>query len=503
MISTTSGSLKNVEAMVTYFEKKREHTVETASSRKRRSIEAIMSLNRRPWEHFPRRKSSASTDRSRRSSTSTRSNSTTYDPAEEYISKQGYAASERSTTSTVVSEGRRPSENPDYDWEHDSIGDLKASLKKIDLSATTNGSTPKGSDATKELHVVVPLGLDESKSFSNGTPGVHEIDFVDPSAPRTAEIEPVSEAVKEKSLAPTEPVEQVEATNSETQRSVIDKDELAKKSVVPESKVSETAHSSQQFVEARIPPRMSSAAAAAKATQLKLRVKTSTHSEKDRKSNDATSPGSPPNTPPPNSKSRPKLALDLPGIPESEAETLVRNRRPSLSMVQRLPAQRQQQAAHVNKSSSRPPPVSLSRFPVRSISAPLPGQEQIAPPKEMMELVNRRQIKFNDIRDEKLRRLSSINGGSRQASLMGRRHASAPVSEEAAAESPSSSSSPRKRQRRRSGPVRLSFMQRLSISHRFSVSQRRQSVSQAIKGYVRLPRRRPSWLMMRTRSKER
>lgn len=505
--STAPGSPRKVKDMVTYFEKQRDHPVKTTSSRKRRSMAAMMNLTRRPWEHFPRRKSSASTDRRRISSTSTstRSNSTTYDPAEEYLSEPGYAASERSGTSTVVSDSRRRSENPDYDWEHDSIADLKASLKKLDLSPTTNGSPPKEGETANEIHVVDPSGVEESKFLINGTPGVHEIDFVDPSAPRTAEIQLRPEPTSDKIPALNDPApDHAEASNSENPQPGIDEDELAAKSSVVESKASEAADSSQQFVEAKIPPRASSATGPGKAGL--LRVKTS-HSENDRKQIDSKSPNSPkspksPNTPSPKSKTRPKLAVDLPGIPESEAETMGRHhRRPSLSMIQPLPSQRQ--AVHVNRSSR--PPVSMNRYPVRSISAPLPGQEQIyGPPTEMMQLVNQRQVKFNDIREEKLRRLSNISsaaGTSRPGSRMGRRHASAPVSDAGAARAAAST---RKRQRRRSGPVRPSFVQRMSFSvHRFSISQRRQSVSAAIKEYIRSPRRRPSWLMVRTRSKTR
>lgn len=486
MISTVSGTPRNVKDMVTYFEKRRDHPVHTAPRRRKISMAAMMSLTRRPWEHFPRRKSSASTDPRRRSSTSTRSNSTSYDLAEEYISEPGYAASERSGTSTVVSEDRRRSANPDYDWEHDSIADLKASLNSIDLSSTANGSLLKGTEATSELHKVDSAGL-EDKSARNGVPGVHEIDFVDPSAPRTprtASDESRPDPAKENSFIPNEQVEHVSASHSAALRDGIAESELATKSAAVESKASETADSSQQFIEAKIPIRKSSAKAPGKAGQ--LRVKTG-QPDKDRKGIDATSPKSPnsPNSPSPKTKSRPKLALDLPGIPESEGETLGRHlhhRRPSLSMIQPLPSQRQ--AMHVNKGSR--PPVSLKRYPVRSISAPLPGQPP-ASPREMMELVNQRHVKFTNIREEKLRRLSSITntpGASRPGSQMGRRHASAPVSDAAA----------RKRQRRRSGPVPPSLGKRLSFS------QRRQSFAQAIKEYVRSPRRRPSWFMKRTRS---
>ena len=478
MNSTPPGTPRKVKDMVTYFEKRRDRPVETAPSRRRRSMAAMMSLTRRPWEHFPRRKSSASTDTRRRSSTSTTSDSTTSDLAEEYISEPGYADSERSATSTVISEARTWSENPDYDWEHDSIADLKASLNKLDLSPTTDGSLFKGGDDLRELHVV-DSSCFESRGSSNGVPGVHEIDFVDPSAPRTAE---------EKSPTPNEPAEPAEASNSETSRVGIYEEELAAQSAAVESKASDAADSSQQFFEVKIPPRKSSASASAMAHQ--LRVKTA-HHDKDRQCTDATSPNSP-TTPSPKPKSRPKLALDLPGIPESEAETLGRNRRPSLSMIQTLPSERQ--ATHVNKSSR--PPVSLNRYPARSISAPPPDQGHTGPPKVMMDLVNQRQVKFTNIREEKLRRLSSLNntpGASRPGSQMGRRHASAPVSETA----------PRKRQRRRSGPARPSFVQRLSLSHRFSISQRGQLVSQAIKEYIRSPRQRPSWLKIRTRSKTR
>ncbi|POS71929.1 hypothetical protein DHEL01_v209672 [Diaporthe helianthi] len=497
--------------MVTYFEKQRDRTVKTPHNRRRISMPAMMSFTRRPWEHLPRRKSSCSTDHSRRSSTSTRSNSTACDLTEECTSETSHATSERSGTSTVVSDGRRRSVNPDYDWEHDSIADLKAGLKKLDLSPKTTDSLLKGDDAANVVHVVDPSAIEENKPFSNGMPGVHEIDFVDRSAPRprTAEHEPRAQPAKVKSLIRNEIVEHAEASTSTISKASTDEGETVTESAVAESKASEATDSSNQFSEAKIPARTSSSSASRKAGHLS--VKTSL-GEKGRKSIDSTSPSSPsspsspksPTNPSPKSKSRPKLAVDLPGIPESDAETQGRHRRPSLSMIQQPPPSRHQATLHhLNRPSSSRPPVSMHRCSVRSISAPLPGQEQhpLGPPREMMQLVSQRQGKFNDMREERLRRLSNISnaaGASRPGSLMGRRHASAPVSDAAAA-----ASSPRKRLRRLSGPVRPSFVQRMSFSRRRrgSTGQPRQTMSQAVKGFIRSPRKRPSWLMLRTGSR--
>ncbi|KAK7715610.1 hypothetical protein SLS63_011366 [Diaporthe eres] len=448
MIQAASRTPNKVKDMVSYYEKKGDQTLRTTSNRRRLSMTAMMNFTRRPWEHFPRRKSSSSTNPRRRSSTSTGSVSTTYEPAEENLADSFYAASERSGTSTVISEDRRRSANPDYDWEHDGepddIADLKASLHKIGLY---------GSDTTNELHKVDSAGV-EDKSVGSAPPGVHEIDFVEVSAAQTAEDETGSKSTKEKILNHHELVTEVKFSHSETLKDEVDEGESATKSPALDSKASNNSDSPQQLPCPKVPTRKSSASGPSKIVQ--LRIKTS-HYDKDGKSVDATSPSSPS----PKSKARPKLALDLPGIPESEAETLGRQRRPQLSIIRQLPAQ--PQAVHVNRSSR--PPVSMKRYPVRSISAPLPGQQQPpASPTQMMDLVNQRQVKFTNIREEKLGRLGSTNTARGSQGLMGRRHASAPVSKTAA--------------RRRSGMLPPG---RPSLAQRFSLSRRKQSFSQAIR----------------------
>lgn len=434
---------------------------------------AMMNFTRRPWEHFPRRKSSASTNPRRRSSTSTGSVSTTYEPAEEQLGESFYAASERSATSTVISEDRRRSANPDYDWEHDGehddIADLKAKLHNISLWSPPVDSQLEGGDTTNELHKVDSAGV-EDKSVGTAPPGVHEIDFVEVSSPQTSK-------THEKGLDHQEQVADVEVSHSETVKIKVDETDHTTKPLALDSKASENSDSPQEPTGPKIPNRKSSASPSLNFKQ--LRVKTS-HLDKDGKSVDTTSPS----TPSPKSKTRPKLALDLPGIPESEAETLGRQRRPPLSMLRQAPGQ--PQSVHVNKSSR--PPVSMRRYPVRSISAPLPGQQPPSPPSptQMMDLVNQRQVKFTNIREEKLRRMSSINaarGTHGSQGLMGRRHASAPVSQ------------PMPPRKRSGMPA-----PRPSLAQRFSLSRRKQSFSQAIREYIRAPRRRPSFLMRRSRS---
>lgn len=446
---------------------------------------AMMNFTRRPWEHFPRRKSSSSTNHRRRwSSTSTASESTTYEPAEEQLADSFYAASERSATSTVISEDRRRSANPDYDWEHDGdqddIADLKANLHKKNLSSASLETPRKESDVANELHKVDSAGV-EDKTVGTAPPGVHEIDFVELAAPQTPGAESRSRSTKQKTLTNHQTVNEVEISHSETANDATNDGEQAAKSAILESKALESADDPQLPTGGKIPIRTSSASARAKAKNLRLNI---TQPDKDRKGADATSPNSP-NSPSPKSKSRPKLALDLPGIPESEAETLGRQRRPPLSVLRQVPGQ--PQGVHVNKSSR--PPVSMNRYPMRSISAPLPGQEPPASPTEMMNLVNQRQVKFTNIRQEKQRRLSSINAslGSRSSrGLMGRRHASCPVSERA----------PRKP----SGYPPARPAGRPSLAQRLSLSRRKQSFSQAIREYIRAPRRSPSLFFRRSRS---
>lgn len=477
MISAAFGKPSKVKDMVSYYEKKGDQNIKTTRSRRRSSMTAMMNFTRRPWEHFPRRKSSSSTNPRRRSSTSTGSVSTTYENAEEQLADSFYAASERSGTSTVISEDRRRSANPDYDWEHDGyhdeIADLKAKLHNIGLWSPPVESQLNGSDKSNELHKVDSADV-EDKSVGTAPPGVHEIDFVEISAPKTPEDESRPKSTHEKSLDHHDTVADVEVTHSETVKVEADEGEDTTKSLALDLKALEDSDSPQQFPGPKIPTRKSSASVPSKVVQ--LRIKTS-HLDKDGKSVDATSPSSPS----PKSKTRPKLALDLPGIPESEAEG--RQRRPPLSMLRQVPGQAQ--SVHVNKSSR--PPVSMRRYPVRSISAPLLGQQPVKPasPTEMMDLVNQRQVKFTNIREEKMRTLSSINAarGSRGSQgLMGRRHASAPVSQAPP--------------RRRSGMP----APRPSLAQRFSISRRKKSISQAIREYIRSPRRRPSFFLRRSRS---
>lgn len=464
--------------MVSYYEEKGDHTAKKTPSRRKISKTTMMNFTRRPWEHFPRRKSSSSTNPRRRSSTSTGSVSTTYEPAEENLADSFYAASERSGTSTVISEDRRRSANPDYDWEHDGehddIADLKANLHKISLWSAPAESQLNGSDTTNELHKVDSASVDD-KSVGTAPPGVHEIDFVGVSAAQSAEDESRSRSAKEKSLDLHEPVTEVEVSHSETLKDEVENGEQSTKPPASDLKASEISDNPQQPASPKIPTRRSSASS--KAAHLRIKI---SQTDKDGKSIDATSPSSPS----PKSKTRQKLALDLPGIPESEAETLGRQRRPPLSILRQLPAH--PQAVHVNKSSR--PPVSMRRYPVRSISAPLPGQQpQPASPTQMMDLVNQRQVKFTNIREEKkLERLGSTNtarGTHSSLGLMGRRHASAPVSKTAP--------------RRRSGMLPPG---RPSLAQRFSISRRKQSFSQALREYIRAPRRRPSFFLKRSRS---
>lgn len=441
---------------------------------------AMMNFTRKPWEHFPRRKSSSSTNPRRRwSSTSTASDSTTYEPAEEQLGDSFYAASERSGTSTAVSEDRRRSANPDYDWEHDGdqddIADLKANLQNASLWSASHDTL---ATTANELHKVDSSGV-EDKTVGTAPPGVHEIDFVELVAPKPAVDESRSRSTTQKTLTHHQTANDIEVSHSETVKDQFSEAENVSKPAILEAKATEAADTPQLPGGAKIPVRTSSAAATAKARQLRLKI---TQTDKDGNRVDATSPSSPS----PKSKTRPKLALDLPGIPESEAETLGRQRRPPLSVLRQAPGQ--PQGVHVNKSSR--PPVSMKRYPVRSISAPLPGQQQPASPTEMMDLVNQRQVKFTNIREQKQRRLSSINAslGSRSSrGLMGRRHASCPVSE-------APPTSPRARKPSGYPAPRPSLAQRLSLS------RRKQSFSQAIKEYIRAPRRRPSLFFRRSRS---
>lgn len=463
--------------MVFYFEKRGDHTVAETRSRRRRSMTAMMNFTRRPWEHLPRRKSSSSTNHRRTSSTSTGSDMTTYEPVEEQLADSFYAASERSATSTVISEDRRRSANPDYDWEHDDIADLKADLHKIKLWSPPADSNNKEGDVANEPHENDSTGV-EGKGFGTAPPGVHEIDFVERASPKAVEDDSTPTVKKEDVAVHHETINDVEISHSETVKDAVDDGEHAPKPATLDSNAVEAPDAPQLPAGAKIPARTSSSSKAGH-----LRIKT-TQSDKERKAVDATSPSSPS----PKSKTRPKLALDLPGIPESESETLGRQRRPPLSMLRQVPAQRQ--AVNINKSSR--PPVSLRRYPaVRSISAPLLGQQPVTPPlaspTEISDLVSQRQVKFTNIREEKLRRISSINNdGSARPSrvFMGRRHASAPVGQ------------PAPPQRKRSGmpPPRPSLSQRLGIG------RRRQSFSQAIREYIRAPRRRPSFLFRRSRS---
>lgn len=464
--------------MVFYFEKRGDHTAR--DTRRRSSMTAMMNFTRRPWEHLPRRKSSSSTNHRRTSSTSTGSDLTTYEPAEEQLADSFYAASERSATSTVISEDRRRSANPDYDWEHDDIADLKAGLHNIKLWSPPADSNNKDGDVASTLHKVDSVGV-EDKGFGTAPPGVHEIDFVERASPKAAEDESASRSNKKDVAVHHETINDVEISHSETVNNAVDEGEHAPKPAALDSNASEAPDTPQLPAGAKIPHRKSSSSKAGQ-----LRIKTP-QSDKERKSIDATSPSSPS----PKSKTRPKLALDLPGIPESESETLGRQRRPPLSMLRQAPTA-QRQAVNVNKSSR--PPVSLRRYPaVRSISAPLLGQHQqpvtppLASPTEISDLVSQRQVKFTNIREEKLRRISSINNdGSARPSrvFMGRRHASAPVGQPA----------PPPRKRSGMPPPRPSLSQRLGIG------RRRQSFSQAIREYIRAPRRRPSFLFRRSRS---
>ncbi|KAG6358516.1 hypothetical protein INS49_014400 [Diaporthe citri] len=291
--------------------------------------------------------------------------------------------------------------NPDYDWEHDGehddIADLKANLHNIKLWSAPVEAQPNGNETTNELHKIDSAGV-EHKSVGTAPPGVHEIDFVEVSAPKPSQDESRSNLTHEKSLHHHEPLPGVEVSHSETVNVEADKGEHAAKPLELDSKASENSDSPQQPAGPKIPTRKSSASGPSKVVQ--LRIKTS-HYDKDGKS----------------------LALDLPGIPESEAEG--RQRRPPLSMLRQVPGQ--PQTVHVNKSSR--PPVSMRRYPVRSISAPLLGQQPGQPPPSpthMMDLVNQRQVKFTNIREEKQRTLSSINASRSSQGLMGRRHASAP-----------------------------------------------------------------------------
>lgn len=460
--------------MVSYFEKERNDTVTTQASRQRRSMTVTMNFARRPWEHFPRRKSSSSTAPRRRSSTSTGSESTTYDIAERQIAEAGYAASEGSGTSTATLEGRRRSVNPDYDWEHDGehddIAELKMNLNNMSLWSPPLDALLKGSDTPKELTRVDSASSVE-KSAGNGSPRVREIDSMDLSPPETGGDESRSRSTKEKILTHHQDFKEVEDSQLEALKEEVDENQGADKPATSHSEntKSNVGDSLQQSASAKI---SSNKHSASNAPQIgPLRLKTS-QLDKDRKATEATSP----NSPSPKSKTRPKLAVELPGIPESEAETLERQRRLPMNKVRGLTSH--PQGMNINRSSR--PPVSLRRYPIRSLSSPLPGQPTTSPT-HMMDLVNQRQLKFTNIREEKLRRLSSIEaarGSRRSQGLMGRRHASCPVSEAA----------PQKR------------LARVSISQRLSLSQRRKSVAQSIKGYIQSTRRRSSIFFRRTRS---
>lgn len=470
--------------MVSYFETKRDHTFDATRRRRRSSMTAMMNFTRRPWEHLPRRKSSSSTNHRRTSSTSTGSDLTTYEPVEEQLADSFYAASEHSATSTVISEDRRRSANPDYDWEHDDIADMKADLHKIRLWSPPADSNNKEGDVANEPHENDSAGVGD-KGFGTAPPGVHEIDFVERAAPQAAKDDSASGSNEDDVAVHHETINDVEVTHSETVKDAVNEDEPAPKPATLDSNASEAPDTPQLPAGAKIPARTSSSSKAGP-----LRTKTP-QSDKERKAADATSPSSPS----PKSKTRPKLALDLPGIPESESGTLRRQRRPPLTMLRQAPSAagaQQRQVVNVNKSSR--PPVSLRRYPaVRSISAPQLGQQSqqpvtppLASPTEISELVSQRQVKFTNIREEKLRRISSINndGGSARSSrvFMGRRHASAPVGQPA----------PPPRKRSGMPPPRPSLSQRLGIG------KRRQSFSQAIREYIRAPRRKPSFLFRRS-----
>lgn len=477
MVHAARGTPNKVKDMVTYFEERRDQTAKTPPSRRRRSVAAMMNFTKRPWEHFPRRKSSSSTNHRRTSSTtSTGSDSTTYELAEEHLAESGYAASERSGTSTAVSDDRRRSANPDYDWEHDDITDLKERLNSISLWSPPLDSIVKGSETPNELQKVDSAGV-EDKSSGTGTPGVHEIDFVDRS--QTADNESRPGSSRERTLSHPETSNEVEVVHSETVNDGVDEGEHVIQTATLDSKASASSDITHQAVVVQIPPRQSSAPASSKVGQLRLKT---VQLDKDRKNGESTSP----NSPSPKSKTRPKLALDLPGIPESEAETLGRQRMSQMGMLGKLPSA--PQAVHVNRSSR--PPVSMRRYPVRSISMPLPSQLDPRPttsPVQMSDLISQRQVKFTTMREEK-RRLSSIRNLSgaaqRPGSAMGRRHASCPVGEAAP---------PR---RRPSGYPAA----RPSLAQRFSLSRRKQSISQAFREYIRAPRRRPSFFLRRSRS---
>ncbi|KAJ0116579.1 hypothetical protein J7T55_009729 [Diaporthe amygdali] len=475
MIQSASGVMSKVQDMVSYFETKRNGTVTTQASRRRRSMTVTMNFARRPWEHFPRRKSSSSTAPRRRSSTSTGSESTTYDIAERQIAEAGYAASEGSGTSTATLEGRRRSVNPDYDWEHDGehddIAELKMNLNNMSLWSPPLDALLKGSDTPKDLTKVDSASSAEEKAAGNGSPRLREIDSMDLSPPETGGDESRSRSTKEKILTHHQDVKEVEDSQLESLKEEVDENPGADKPATSHSEntKSNVGDSLQQSASAKISSNKPSASDALRVGPLRLKT---AQLDKDRKATEATSP----NSSSPKSKTRPKLAVELPGIPESEAETLGRQRRLPMNRVRGLTSH--PQGMNINRSSR--PPVSLRRYPIRSLSSPLPGQPTTSPT-QMMDLVNQRQLKFTNIREEKLRRLSSIEtarGSKRSQGLMGRRHASCPVSE----------APPQKR------------LARVSISQRLSLSQRRKSVAQSIKGYIQSTRRRSSIFFRRTRS---
>ncbi|KAL1869169.1 hypothetical protein Daus18300_005706 [Diaporthe australafricana] len=432
MVHTAPGLGSGVQDMVSYFEKKGNQTAAPKPSLRRRSITMAMNFTRRPWEHFPRRKSSASTNPRRkssssfnprrRSSTSTASDSTTYDLAEQQLGESFYSASEGSATSTVASEGRRWSVNPDYDWENDvdqdEIAALKAGIKRISL-----GSPTVDSDTSNELRRLDSSSTVEEKWAGPESPGVHEIDFVDFTAPETAVEESRSRSTKRKSLTHHQIANEVDEGQLEVLEEEADEGERVDKPMT-----SDLVDNTSDVVDSAQPVVLKGSThdpVESEATNIEqLRLKTFQF-DKNQKPLEATSPS--PTTPSPKSKTRPKLALELPGIPEAEAETLGRRRKSPLS-GRRLATQ--SPAMHVNNTSR--PPVSLRRYPIRSLSSPLSSQDNTSPT-QMMDLINQRQTKFTNIREEKRQRLSSVESGRsfhRPQGLMGRRHASCPDAEE-------------------------------------------------------------------------
>ncbi|KAI3400398.1 hypothetical protein diail_3415 [Diaporthe ilicicola] len=487
-----------VQEMVSFFEKKGSQTVASDIDGRRRSMTAMMNFTGRPWEHIPRRKSSSSTNSwrkssssmtfRRRSSTSTGSESTTYDLAERQLGDSFYATSERSGTSTAISEGRRRSINPDYDWEHegfhDEIDDLKASLNNISLSSSTADIHLKKSDSSSELRKRDSASSVESRWGGLESPGVHEIDFVD--ALETQSEESRSRSAKRKSLTHHQPVnEELEVLKEEA-----DEGERVDNAMDLDTPDAAAGSSQQSAGDDKVPAQNSAEQEVPKTEQLRLKT---TQLDVERPFLEVNSPTSP-TSPSPKTKTRPKLALELPGIPETEAETPGRRRRSPLSRPRRPPALSQ----GANSKFTSRPPVSLRRYPMmRSLSAPqVPTHEgeESTSPTQMMDLVNQRQMKFNKIREEKLRRLSSTDSSRsvhRSHGLMGRRHASAPVTDAASQKTGVGQSPLSQRPAPRKRP---------SLSQRLSLSKRKRSVSQAIRNYIQSPRRRSTILFWRRRS---